>query len=44
MKTKEDIVVSRPILDRIAANQPFLSAIVVLEGNKVLKHRSPLWE
>jgi diguanylate cyclase (GGDEF)-like protein len=41
LTTQEDIVASRPILDRIAANQPFVSAIVVLEGNKVLLSTNP---
>jgi diguanylate cyclase (GGDEF)-like protein len=38
---KSDIIISRPILDRIAANQSFLSAIIVLDGNKVILSTDP---
>ncbi len=41
LQTDKDIIVSRPILDRIAANQPFVSAIVVLDGNKVVLSTDP---
>lgn len=41
LKTKEDIIISRPILDRIAANQSFINAIVVVDGNKVLLSTDP---
>lgn len=41
LKTKEDITISRPILDRIAANQSFINAIVVVDGNKVLLSTDP---
>lgn len=41
LKTKEDVTISRPILDRIAANQSFINAIVVVDGNKVLLSTDP---
>jgi diguanylate cyclase (GGDEF)-like protein len=41
MQSKEDIVVSRPILDRIAANQSFINAIVVLDDNKLVLTTDP---
>ncbi len=41
MSTKEDIVVSRPILDRIAASQSYISAIVVLDAAKVVLSTDP---
>ena len=41
LKTKEDIIISRPILDRIAANQSFINAIIVMDGNKVLLSTDP---
>ncbi len=41
IKSKDDVVISRPILDRIAANQPFISAILVLEGKKALLSTDP---
>ncbi|HEX5710724.1 MAG TPA: EAL domain-containing protein [Sulfuricurvum sp.] len=41
IKSKEDVVVSRPLLDRIAANQPFISAILVLEGKKAIVNTDP---
>ena len=41
LHSKQDIVVSRPILDRIAANQPYVSAIVVLDGNKAVLSTDP---
>lgn len=41
IKNREDIVLSRPVLDRIAANQPYISAIVVLDGNKAVLSTDP---
>lgn len=41
MTSKEDIVVSRSILDRIAANQSYISAIVVLDAAKVVLSTDP---
>lgn len=41
LQSTNDIIISRPILDRIAANQPFVSAIVVLDGSKVLLTTDP---
>ncbi len=41
IKTKEEIAVFRPILDRIAANQSYISAIVVLDGAKVVLSTDP---
>ncbi len=38
---KKDIVIYRPILDRIAADQSFISAIIVLDGNKVILSTDP---
>lgn len=41
IKSKEEIVLSRPVLDRIAANQPYINAIVVLDGNKAVLSTDP---
>ena len=41
LQTDNDIIVSRPILDRIAANQPFVKAIVVLDDTKALLTTDP---
>jgi len=41
LQTKDDIVALRPILDRIAANQPFLSAIFIYDGNRVVLSTDP---
>jgi diguanylate cyclase (GGDEF)-like protein len=41
LQTNKNIITSRPLLDRIAANQPFISAIIVLDDKKVVLSTDP---
>jgi len=42
--SKEDVIVHRPLLDRVAANNDFISAILIHDGHKILLSTDPSYK